>query len=306
MRVAAKADVLRCAGSWQGQPIGHALVTRLGRGPGVKLKRPDGCFRYRQQVQIVLAQAGDADIVLAMASALSLDGPLDRAAFNVQFNNVVRSERSVALLAIDQSTVVGYAVGAVVPMPMYMGGAAFLQELYVDASNRRGGVGTALVEAFTDWAAQLGAARVVLATSRAGPFYESIGFSTRGQYYARTITLRPTGFTPARSPPTGGRASPRQMRAFAEAVKTPSRQPLAGPIVCGSTYVNVVARRGTRTVEADGNQHPSMRTLVSASVRRLPPWLAFHHVPGGCARGFLTRDRKAPRTVCCRETAADG
>jgi GNAT superfamily N-acetyltransferase len=138
-------------------------------------------------VHIVLAQAGDADIVFAMASMLSLDGPLDRAAFNVQFDDVLRSERSVALLALDESTVVGYAVGSLVPMPIYMGGAAFLQELYVDGSNRRGGVGTALVDAFTEWAARLGAARVVLATSRAGAFYESIGFSTRAQYYQRAV-----------------------------------------------------------------------------------------------------------------------
>jgi hypothetical protein len=96
------------------------------------------------------------------------------------------------------------------------------------------------------------------------------------------------------------------MRAFAEAVKTPSRQPLAGPIVCGSTYVNVVGRRGTRTVEADRKQHSPMRTLVSAFARRCPAWFGFHHVPGGCAGGVLIRDREAPYTVRCREAAADG
>jgi GNAT superfamily N-acetyltransferase len=138
-------------------------------------------------VQIVVAQAGDADVVFEMAAVLTLDGPLDRAAFNVQFDEVLRSERSVALLAIYESTVVGYAVGALVPMPIYSGGAAFLQELYVDGSQRRNGVGTALVDAFTEWAAGLGATRVVLATSRAGPFYESIGFLTRAQYYVRAV-----------------------------------------------------------------------------------------------------------------------
>lgn len=138
-------------------------------------------------MQIVSARASDADIVFVMATALSLDGGLDRTAFNTQFEDVLRSERSVALLATDESKVVGYAVGALVPMPIYMGGAAFLQELYVDESKRRDGVGTALVEAFTEWAAQLGAARVILATSRAGAFYESIGFSTRAQYYQRAV-----------------------------------------------------------------------------------------------------------------------
>ena len=157
----------------------------------MEVKRRDDGFRYRQRVQIVVAQPGDSDIVFAMAAALSLDGPLDRAAFNVQFDDVLRSERSVALLAIEGSAAVGYAVGALVPMPIYMGGAAFLQELFVDGSNRRGGVGTALVDAFTEWAARLGAARVVLATSRAGLFYESIGFSTRAQYYARAVTSAP-------------------------------------------------------------------------------------------------------------------
>src|SRR5665213_3122859 len=87
-----------------------AQIGRRGKG-----------IRYRQRVQIVLAQAGDADAVFAMATALSLDGPLDRAAFDVQFDDVVRSERSVALLAIDESRAVGYVVGAVVPMPIYLG-----------------------------------------------------------------------------------------------------------------------------------------------------------------------------------------
>ena len=122
-----------------------------------------------------------------MTCALSLDGAPSRTAFDTQFAEVLGSERSVALVATAASAAVGYAVGAVVPMPIYEGGAAFLQELYVQASDRRDGVGTALVDAFSDWAAERGATRVVLATSRAGAFYESIGFVTRAQYYQRLI-----------------------------------------------------------------------------------------------------------------------
>ena len=138
---------------------------------------------------IAPARLSDAESLFEMTCALSLDGPPTRDAFNAQFVEVLRGDCSVALVAtaVTEDAVVGYAVGAVVPMPIYAGGAAFLQELYVHADHRRGGVGTALVDGFTDWAAERGATRLVLATSRAGAFYESIGFTTRAQFYQRPI-----------------------------------------------------------------------------------------------------------------------
>lgn len=138
-------------------------------------------------MQIARARSSDAENVFAMTCTLSLDGPPKRTAFDAQFAEVLRSDRSVALVATAGSATVGYVLGAVVPMPIYEGGAAFLQELYVQASDRGDGVGTALVDAFSDWASERGATRVVLATSRAGAFYESIGFTTRAQYYQRPI-----------------------------------------------------------------------------------------------------------------------
>ena len=73
-------------------------------------------------------------------------------------------------------------------MPINNGTIAFLQELYVDDARRRSGQGRALVEAFTEWGGAHGATTVCLATSRAGEFYEALGFATHGaQWYRRAV-----------------------------------------------------------------------------------------------------------------------
>lgn len=122
-----------------------------------------------------------------MSSALSLDSPPDRNAFDAQWQAVLTSPSSICLLAVANGSI-GYAIGVVAPMPVYGGGLAFLQELYVDVAHRRSGAGRRLVDAFTAWSGGCGAVRVALATSRAGAFYEALGFTTRpALYYARAV-----------------------------------------------------------------------------------------------------------------------
>lgn len=75
----------------------------------------------------------------------------------------------------------GYALGGLLPMPLYGAPMTLLQELYVAESSRRRGVAGDLIEAFTAWTAGHGATVAAVATSREGArrLYEAKGFITR-------------------------------------------------------------------------------------------------------------------------------
>lgn len=65
-----------------------------------------------------------------------------------QFQRVVSSGLSIALIARQESAVAGLAVGWCFPNAIAQGDTAMLDELLVDPGRRGSGIGTALVAAF--------------------------------------------------------------------------------------------------------------------------------------------------------------
>ena len=96
---------------------------------------------------------------------------------------------ALCLLARDGGEVVGHLVGRMSSSELRPGAkVAVLESMRVDASVRRGGVGSALVAEFTGWAEQNGATelRVTAFAGNEGAlaFYRSCGFE------AFEVTLR--------------------------------------------------------------------------------------------------------------------
>lgn len=60
-------------------------------------------------------------------------------------------------------------------------------ELVVDDSARGRGIGTALMRAAEEWAVQRGARQITLATSRAQPFYEALGYRPTATYLKKAL-----------------------------------------------------------------------------------------------------------------------
>jgi GNAT superfamily N-acetyltransferase len=136
------------------------------------------------------ALISDADVLHAFASQLALEHPPDARAHARELRCALADERSLVLIAEHEGRPVGSLVGGVLAMPIYGGGLAFLQELYVEAAARRSGAGRALIDAFDGWARERGAVVEALGTSRpaAMAFYERLGFVTRPtMYYWRRL-----------------------------------------------------------------------------------------------------------------------
>jgi GNAT superfamily N-acetyltransferase len=129
------------------------------------------------------ATPDDADAIFAFSSALALHAPVDRAHFEHQFDAALASTTSALFVAGPEGGSIGYLLGTVAPMFVYNGGMGFVQELYVDAQQRRTGVATELMSSFARFAHDQGATVIALATSRAGEFYSALGFAKCADYY---------------------------------------------------------------------------------------------------------------------------
>ena len=127
----------------------------------------------------------DVPAIRALVQTLALRGPLADEAVDREIVGALADERSVLLVA-DDDDVVGYLLGVLAPMPVH-GGLALVQELVVREDHRRTGLGAALMAAFEERARSAGAGVISLATSRAGAFYEALGFTAAATYYRRPL-----------------------------------------------------------------------------------------------------------------------
>lgn len=152
------------------------------------------------------ATAADRDSVYRFSSLLTLRAVVDRQVFDEQFDQALVTASSTVLVAEEAGQPIGFLLATIAPMFVYGGGMGFVQELYVDEVGRRSGVGTALMSAFAVIAVQAGATIIALATSRAGAFYGSLGFSTSAAYYSAPVATLASGSSPKISRSAAGRA----------------------------------------------------------------------------------------------------
>ena len=143
--------------------------------------------RYLRRVNTRTATAEDREAIRALAEILAFSSPLDPAAFGPQFEAALADDHTDLLVAVDEGIVVGYLLGVVCPMFVYNGPFGFVQELCVAAEHRTRGIGTELMAEFTRRATARGVRVVALATSRAGPFYEVLGYESSATYFKKVV-----------------------------------------------------------------------------------------------------------------------
>lgn len=134
------------------------------------------------------AVAGDREDVWRLLGQLAISYAPDRLAFDVGLDALLADPAALVVVAQDAGdAVVGYLVASVRTTLIANGPEVWVGELVADEKVRGRGVGRALMAAAEQWATEQGARQVTLATSRAQPFYEALGYEPRATYFKKHL-----------------------------------------------------------------------------------------------------------------------
>jgi GNAT superfamily N-acetyltransferase len=134
------------------------------------------------------AEPGDRDQVWPLARDLATSYAPERPAFDRSFGLLLADPAALILVAEAPGTrLTGYLLATSHPAFHANGEVAWVEELMVAAEARAAGVGRQLVVAAEDWARQRGAAYVALATRRAAPFYQALGYEDSAVYFKKPL-----------------------------------------------------------------------------------------------------------------------
>jgi GNAT superfamily N-acetyltransferase len=136
-------------------------------------------------MSIRVAEVTDIDRVFTLARALATSYEVDRNSFEAAFRALVAQDSARVLVADDGDSLAGYLLGFRHLTFFANGPIAWVEEVMVSERARRTGIGAALMAAFEEWADGHGCALVALATRRAAPFYQALGYEESATYFRK-------------------------------------------------------------------------------------------------------------------------
>jgi ribosomal protein S18 acetylase RimI-like enzyme len=136
---------------------------------------------------IRVACATDAGAVLALARPFATSFAIDERAFHQSYAALLASTEARLLVAESERGIVGYLLGVVHHTFFANGRVASVEEIMVEESCRRQGVGEMLMREFEAWARARECRLVSLATRRASAFYAAIGYEESAVYFRKLL-----------------------------------------------------------------------------------------------------------------------
>ncbi len=134
------------------------------------------------------ARQEDNEGVWPLAREFATSFRPERAAFDAAWARLVDDPATLLLVADTADRgIVGYLLGNRQLTFLANGPVVRVEELMVDADDRRAGVGRRLMEHAEGWARSGGAAYLALASRRAGPFYLALGYQESAVFYRKTF-----------------------------------------------------------------------------------------------------------------------
>ncbi|MBE9937900.1 GNAT family N-acetyltransferase [Cellulosimicrobium cellulans] len=147
------------------------------------LPRPEG-------VVVRGALPDDATSVWRLVAAFATSFVPARASFDASFVSLLADDAALLLVAEAGDDVVGYLVAHRHATLFANAPVVWVEEVMVDDAARRRGTGRLLMGVVEEWAAGAGAAYVALATRRAAPFYEALGYDESATFFRKTLPPR--------------------------------------------------------------------------------------------------------------------
>jgi GNAT superfamily N-acetyltransferase len=140
-----------------------------------------------ESVRIRRAEPGDETVLLSLAQSFATSFTVDPSRFSMQLETILADRASVLLVAETDGGVIGYVAASVHPTLYANGLVGWIEELMVDPSQRRGGIGRLLVSAAEGWIEAQDAAMVALATRRAEDFWLAVGYEESAAYLRKLL-----------------------------------------------------------------------------------------------------------------------
>jgi GNAT superfamily N-acetyltransferase len=110
--------------------------------------------------------------------------------FRANFVQLLSNPSACIWVAEQQGVVVGYVLGFEHLTFFANGRVAWVEELMVRESQRRKGMGNALMDTATNWAISRECRMVALATRRAADFYTALGYEPSATYFRKLLPGR--------------------------------------------------------------------------------------------------------------------
>jgi len=111
----------------------------------------------------------------------------EKDAFTASLRQLLQDGGAWLSIARENDNVVGYLLGFDHYTFYANGRVAWVEEIMVDETRRRRGIGRQLMRAFECWAASRGAQLVGLATRRAAPFYQALGYEESATFFRKVL-----------------------------------------------------------------------------------------------------------------------
>jgi GNAT superfamily N-acetyltransferase len=141
----------------------------------------------QQKMHVRPAGPGDRDQVWPLARDLATSYVVQRPAFGHSFAALLAHPDTLVLVAERGGEVVGYLLATSHPAFHANGPVARVEEVMVAAEARGAGAGRQLMAAAEAWARCRGARYVALATRRAAPFYQALGYEDSAVYFKKAF-----------------------------------------------------------------------------------------------------------------------
>lgn len=130
----------------------------------------------------------DADAVFDLAHQFATSFAIEDAAFQDAFVQLVAKNEAYLAVAEAEQRVVGYVLVFCHLTFFANGRVAWVEELMVQDDFRQRGIGRALMRSAEAWAVKMQCRLLALATRRAAPFYDAIGYEESAIYFRKLLT----------------------------------------------------------------------------------------------------------------------
>ncbi len=133
------------------------------------------------------AQFEDRNEIFVLAKEFATSFEVEENSFRTSFDLLIRDPNTYLALAEVDSCVVGYILCFKHSTFYANGSVTWIEEITVDKTHRRKGIGKSLMQSAEEWAKEKDCRLVALATRRAADFYKSMSYQESATYFRKLL-----------------------------------------------------------------------------------------------------------------------